>query len=56
MGDAFENFIKADVPIPTIVQVMFMCRGLSDTYSPLLTKSEERTLLYSAMTIKTITN
>jgi hypothetical protein len=35
---------------------MLMCRGLNKKYGPLLTKFEEQTLLYSDMTIESITD
>ena len=56
LRDSFEYFSKADVPLPTIVKVMFMCRSLNEKYGPLLTKFEERALLYSDMSLESITD
>ena len=54
--DSFKYFSKAGVPLPTIVQVICMCLGLNKKYGSLLTKFEERTHLYSDMTLKSITD
>ena len=50
LRDSFEHFAKAKVQLPTIVQVMFMCRVLNAKYKPLLAKFTKGTLLLESIT------